>query len=411
VTGHMRVGFHAPDTVEELAYLVAEAADTRTPLEVMGHGTKREVGRPVRHGAVLSTENLAGVPSYEPSELVIVALAGTPVAQLEQLLAENDQEFPFEPLDLGPVLGFGPGQATIGGLIATNFSGSRRILRGSVRDHVLGVQAVNGQGETIRAGGRVMKNVTGYDLGRAMAGSWGTLAVMTEVALKVLPAQREMRTVLCFGLADPNGVEALCLAHGTPFEVSGTIHMHAGLAERLSDQEIANTGASVTAIRVENFPASARYRSSRLKQMLQAYAPALELDTMRSRAFWDEVRKLKIFQKSGRPLWRISTLPSTAAKLVGSLVRKIDVNVLYDWSGGLIWLETPPISDAGAVEIRRTLAEFGGHATLIRAGAQARAAIDVFQPLDPGLMALTASLKKAFDPVGILNPGRMYAGI
>jgi glycolate oxidase FAD binding subunit len=407
----MRVGFHAPDTVEELAYLVAEAADTRTPLEVMGHGTKREVGRPVRHGAVLSTENLAGVPSYEPSELVIVALAGTPVAQLEQLLAENDQEFPFEPLDLGPMLGFGPGQATIGGLIATNFSGSRRILRGSVRDHVLGVQAVNGQGETIRAGGRVMKNVTGYDLGRAMAGSWGTLAVMTEVALKVLPAQREMRTVLCFGLADPNGVEALCLAHGTPFEVSGTIHMHAGLAERLSDQEIANTGASVTAIRVENFPASARYRSSRLKQMLQAYAPALELDTMRSRVFWDEVRKLKMFQKSGRPLWRISTLPSTAAKLVGSLVRKIDVNVLYDWSGGLIWLETPPISDAGAVEIRRTLAEFGGHATLIRAEAEARAAIDVFQPLDPGLMALTASLKKAFDPVGILNPGRMYAGI
>jgi glycolate oxidase FAD binding subunit len=407
----MRVGFHAPDTVEELAYLVAEAADTRTPLEVMGHGTKREVGRPVRHGAVLSTENLVGVPSYEPSELVIVALAGTPVAQLEQLLAENDQEFPFEPLDLGPMLGFGPGQATIGGLIATNFSGSRRILRGSVRDHVLGVQAVNGQGETIRAGGRVMKNVTGYDLGRAMAGSWGTLAVMTEVALKVLPAQREMRTVLCFGLADPNGVEALCLAHGTPFEVSGTIHMHAGLAERLSDQEIANTGASVTAIRVENFPASARYRSSRLKQMLQAYAPALELDTMRSRVFWDEVRKLKMFQKSGRPLWRISTLPSTAAKLVGSLVRKIDVNVLYDWSGGLIWLETPPISDAGAVEIRRTLAEFGGHATLIRAEAEARAAIDVFQPLDPGLMALTASLKKAFDPVGILNPGRMYAGI
>ena len=411
MTGHMRVGFHAPDTVEELAYLVAEAADTRTPLEVMGRGTKREVGRPVQHGAVLSTENLVGVPIYEPSELVLVALAGTPVAQLEQLLAENDQEFPFEPLDLGPVLGFGPGQATIGGLVATNFSGSRRILRGSVRDHVLGVQAVNGQGETIRAGGRVMKNVTGYDVGRALAGSWGTLAVMTEVALKVLPAQREMRTVLCFGLADPNGVEALCLAHGTPFEVSGTIHMHAELAERLSDQEIANNGASVTAIRVENFPASARYRSSRLKQMLQAFAPALELDTLRSRAFWDEVRKLKMFQKSARPLWRISTLPSTAAKLVGSLARKIDVNVLYDWSGGLIWLETPPISDAGAVEIRRTLAEFGGHATLICAEASARAGIDVFQPLDPGLMELTASLKKAFDPVGILNPGRMYAGI
>ena len=407
----MRVGFHAPDTVEELAYLVAEAADTRTPLEVMGRGTKREVGRPVQYGAVLSTESLTGIQLYEPSELVLVALAGTPVAQIEQALVEHDQEFPFEPIDLGPVLGFDRGQGTIGGVVATNFSGSRRILSGSARDHVLGVQAVNGSGETIRAGGRVMKNVTGYDLGRALAGSWGTLAVITEVAIKVLPAQREVRTVLCFGLADPNGIEALCLAMGTPFEVSGTVHMHAELAERLSDQEIANAGASVTAIRVENFPASARYRSSRLKQMLQAYAPALELDTLRSRAFWDEIRTLKMFQKSDRPLWRISTVPSTAAKLVHNLARKIDVRVLYDWSGGLIWLETPPISDAGAVEIRRNLAEIGGHATLIRAEAPARAAIDVFQPLDKPVMALTASLKRAFDPVGILNPGRMYPGI
>ena len=407
----MRVGFHAPDTVEELAYLVAEAADTRTPLEVMGRGTKREVGRPVQYGAVLSTENLTGIQLYEPSELVLVARAGTPIAQIEQALTEHDQEMPFEPIDLGPVLGFGRGQGTVGGMVATNFSGSRRILSGSVRDHVLGVQAVNGSGETIRAGGRVMKNVTGYDLSRALSGSWGTLAVMTEVAIKVLPAQREVRTVLCFGLADPNGIEALCLAMGTPFEVSGTVHMHAELAERLSDQEIANAGASVTAIRVENFPASARYRSSRLKQMLQAYAPALELDTLRSRAFWDEIKTLKMFQKADRPLWRISTVPTAAAKLVHNLARKIDVRVLYDWSGGLVWLETPPISDAGAVEIRRNLAEIGGHATLIRAEAPARAAIDVFQPLDKPVMALTASLKRAFDPVGILNPGRMYPGI
>ena len=244
MTGHMRVGFHAPDNVEELAYLVAEAADTRTQIEVMGRGTKREVGRPMQHGAVLSTENLVGVPLYEPSELVLVARAGTTLAQIEQLLAENDQELPFEPVDLGPMLGFGPGQGTIGGVIAANLSGSRRIRSGSARDHVLGVQAINGRGETIRSGGRVMKNVTGYDLARFLAGSWGTLAMMTEIALKVLPAQREMRTVLCFGLADPTGVQALCMALGTPFEVSGTVHLHAALAEHFSDQEIANAGAS-----------------------------------------------------------------------------------------------------------------------------------------------------------------------
>ena len=407
----MRVGFHAPDTVEELAYLVAEAADTRTPLEVMGHGTKREVGRLVQYGAVLSTESLVGVSLYEPTELVLVALAGTPVAQIEQMLAENDQELPFEPVDLGPVLGFGPGQATIGGVLATNISGSRRILSGSARDHLLGVQAVNGRGETIRSGGRVMKNVTGYDLSRALAGSWGTLAVLTEVAIKVLPTQRDVRTLLCFGLADPTGVEALGLALGTPFEVSGTVHVNGELAQRFSDEEISRPGQSVTAIRVENFPASARYRASRLKQMLQAYAPALELDTARSRMFWDDVKSLRMFERTGRPLWRISMTPTSGPKLVHSLARKIDVRALYDWSGGLIWLDTPLITDAGAVEIRRTLAEFGGHATLIRAEPQARAVIDVFQPLDAPLMALTAALKQAFDPVGILNPGRMYAGI
>ena len=407
----MRVGFHAPDTVEELAYLVAEAADTRTPLEVMGHGTKREVGRLVQYGAVLSTESLVGVSLYEPTELVLVALAGTPVAQIEQMLAENDQELPFEPVDLGPVLGFGPGQATIGGMLATNISGSRRILSGSARDHLLGVQAVNGRGETIRSGGRVMKNVTGYDLSRALAGSWGTLAVLTEVAIKVLPTQREVRTLLCFGLADPTGVEVLGLALGTPFEVSGTVHINGELARRFSDEEISRPGQSVTAIRVENFPASARYRASRLKQMLQAYAPALELDTARSRMFWDDVKSLRMFERTGRPLWRISMAPTSGPKLVHSLARKIDVRALYDWSGGLIWLDTPLITDAGAVEIRRTLAEFGGHATLIRAEPQARAVIDVFQPLDAPLMALTAALKQAFDPVGILNPGRMYAGI
>jgi len=407
----MRVGFHAPDTVEELAYLVAEAADTRTPLEVMGHGTKREVGRLVQYGAVLSTESLVGVSLYEPTELVLVALAGTPVAQIEQMLAENDQELPFEPVDLGPVLGFGPGQATIGGVLATNISGSRRILSGSARDHLLGVQAVNGRGETIRSGGRVMKNVTGYDLSRALAGSWGTLAVLTEVAIKVLPAQREVRTLLCFGLADPTGVEVLGLALGTPFEVSGTVHVNGELARRFSDEEISRPGQSVTAIRMENFPASARYRASRLKQMLQAYAPALELDTARSRMFWDDLKSLRMFERTGRPLWRISMAPTSGPKLVHSLARKIDVRALYDWSGGLIWLDTPLITDAGAVEIRRTLAEFGGHATLIRAEPQARAVIDVFQPLDAPLMALTAALKQAFDPVGILNPGRMYAGI
>ena len=411
MTGHMRLGFHAPETEEELAHLVAEAVDTRTPLEIMGRGTKRDVGHPVGAGAVVSTEAMVGLQLYEPTELVLVAKAGTSLAAIEAKLAENDQELPFEPVDLGPVLGYGPGQATIGGVIGANLSGSRRILKGAARDHVLGVRAVNGRGEVFKAGGRVMKNVTGYDLGRTLAGSWGTLAIMSEIALKVLPAQREARTILFFGLTDQTAIEALCIAMGTPYEVSGTLHLHAELAARFTDEDIAGAEVAVTAIRVENFPASARYRANSLRQVLLAYSPALELDGERSKKFWGEVRALKMFQDKPNPLWRVSTTPSNAAKLIGSLSRKIDVRAAYDWSGGLIWIETPPLTDGGAVDIRRTLAELGGYATLIRAEDATRAGIDVFQPLEPELAALSAKLKHAFDPLGIFNPGRMYRGM
>lgn len=404
----MRLGFHAPETEEELQHLVAEAGESRNPLEIMGTGTKRELGRPVRAGAVLSTEAMTGIELYDPTDLVLVAKAGTPIREVEAQLADNDQELPFEPVDFGRLLGYGPSDGTLGGMIATNISGSRRILKGAARDHVLGVRAINGRGELIKAGGRVMKNVTGYDLSRTLAGSWGTLAVMTEIALKVLPAQRESRTIICFGLTDQTAVEALCIATGLPYEVSGALHLHADIAARMSDAEIADAEGAVTAIRVENFPASARYRASRVRQSLLAYSPALELDAERSKAFWDDVRALKMFQGRANPLWRISTKPTSAAKLIGNLLRTIDVRVAYDWSGGLIWVETPPLTDGGAVDIRRTLAELGGHATLIRADDTIRAGIDVFQPLDPQTAVFSAKLKHAFDPLGIFNPGRMY---
>jgi glycolate oxidase FAD binding subunit len=256
-----------------------------------------------------------------------------------------------------------------------------------------------------------MKNVTGYDLCKAVAGSWGTLAVMTEITMKVLPVAAETRTLLCVGLPDQTAVDVMTLCLGTPFEVSGTVHLQAPLAAKLSDPDIARSGAAITAIRVENFPSAARYRAGRLKDRLAAYSPAVELDNARSRAFWEEIRTLRMFAGSDRPLWRISTIPSRAAKLVAIVARTLEIRVAYDWSGGLIWLETPPTSDAGTVEIRRAIAEFGGHATLIRAERATRASVEVFQPLDPPLAALTARLKAAFDPAGILNPGRMYPGV
>ncbi|MEM7398603.1 MAG: glycolate oxidase subunit GlcE [Pseudomonadota bacterium] len=410
MTAHMRLGFHAPQTEEELSQVVLEAAESRTPLEIMGKGTKRELGHAVRSGAVVSTEQMKGITLYEPTELVMVAKVGTPLVEIEAALAENDQEMPSEPVDLAPVLGYSAGEGTIGGLVATNFSGSRRILKGAVRDHVLGVTAVNGRGEIIKSGGRVMKNVTGYDIARTLVGSWGTLAAMCEVALKVLPVQRESRTLVFYGLTDYAAVEALCLAMGTPYEVSGTVHLHGPLAARLSDADLASSGGAVTAIRVESFPASARYRTSRLREALLAYGPELELDTDRSQAFWKDIRALKMFQDTTFPLWRVSTIPSKAATLVGNLARKIDVRVAYDWSGGLMWIETPSLTDAAAIDIRRQLAEFGGHATLIRGDKVTRAGTDVFQPLEPPHDVLAAKLKHAFDPIGLFNPGRLYRG-
>ena len=408
MTAHMRLGFHAPESEEELSHLIIQAAETRTPIEVLGKGTKRELGHPVKAGAAVSTEAMSGITLYEPTELVMVAKTGTPLAEIETALAENDQELAFEPVDLAPVLGYAPGEGTIGGVVATNISGSRRILKGAARDHVLGIRAVNGRGEIIKAGGRVMKNVTGYDLGRTLAGSWGTLAIMTEVALKVLPVQRESRTIICYGLTDQTAIEALCIAAGTPFEVSGAMHLHADLAARMSDEELAGQGAPVTAIRVENFPASARYRASGVRQAILAYGPDLELDSERSKVFWGDVRGLKMFQGQSNPLWRVATVPSQAAKFIGNLTRKIDVRVAYDWSGGLVWIETPALTDAGAVDIRRQLAEIGGHATLVRADSRIRDGIDVFHPLDAQHATLSAKLKHAFDPLGLFNPGRLY---
>jgi glycolate oxidase FAD binding subunit len=406
-----RLGFRSPDNVQNLCDFVAEAASGRTPIEVRGRGSKHDVGRSVQSGGVVSTEALNGISLYQPTELVMSAGSGTKVEEIEQVLAEYDQELAFEPVDLGPALGADVAQGSIGGVFATNISGSRRVRSGSARDHLLGIKAVNGRGEPFKSGGRVMKNVTGYDLARTLAGSWGTLGILTEVTFKVVPRAKESRTLLCFGLTNQGALEAMHAALDTPFEVSGAAHIEDSLAARFSDKAVVRAAAAVTAIRVENFASSVRYRAARLKERLLEYAPSEELDTGRSLTFWQELRELKMFQESKRPLWRISAAPSHAGKIISNIRRSLDVRVVYDWAGGLIWLDTDLTTDAGAVEIRRAVAEFGGHATLIRAEPATRAIVDVFQPLDPSLMALTARLKAAFDPEGILNPGRMYAGI
>ena len=267
-----------PGSERELQRLIAEAAHAQMPVELLGAGTKRAVGRPTNSGLAISTASLSGVTLYEPTELVIGARAGTPVARIEERLADKGQMLAFEPIDLGPVLGAPADSGTIGAVFATNLSGSRRVMAGGARDHLLGIEAITGAGQSFRGGGRVMKNVTGYDLCRAICGSWGTLAVMTNVIFKVLPRPERTGTLVILGLDDTSGVEALCAALGTPFEVSGAVHLQAPIAARLRHDGLAATQKAVTAVRIETYASSLRYRLDRLKDALRAFGDIHELD-------------------------------------------------------------------------------------------------------------------------------------
>jgi glycolate oxidase FAD binding subunit len=399
-----------PATERELGEALAGATAARAPLEVLGNGSKRGIGRPVQAAAQLSTAALKGITLYEPTELVMSALVGTPLSRIEAELAAKGQMLAFEPLELGPALGGPPGQSTIGGTFATNLSGARRISAGAARDHLLGIRGISGNGTEFKSGGRVMKNVTGYDLSKLLAGSWGTLGVLTEVTFKVLPAAEDGATLALVGLADELAIEALCHAMGTPFEVTGAVHLQAPLAQRLAADLVRATGRSATLVRIEGFARSVAYRVGQLRRELSPFGEAHVLDRDASRELWAELRRLSIFADGQDPVWRISTTPTSGPKVVAAIRRYMDCCAYYDWSGGLVWLEVLSTADAGSADIRRVIASHGGHATLIRADAAVRATVDVFQPLEPTLAQLSRNIKAVLDPGMILNAGRMHSG-
>jgi glycolate oxidase FAD binding subunit len=400
-----------PVDEREFSRVLAEASATRTPLALTGGGSKQAVGRPVNTAASVSTKGLRGVTLYEPSEMVMSARAGTSLEQIEDSLAARRQMLGFEPIELASLAGGDPRQATIAGVFATNLSGARRIRMGAARDHLIGVRAINGRGEAFKSGGRVMKNVTGYDLCRGLAGSWGTLAVISEVTFKVVPMPEDTATLVLLGLPDEIAIEVLCAAMATPYEVSGAVHLQPSLVPRLWHEGLRRQGQAVTALRLENFAKSVAYRKDRLADHLKAYGEIHDLDQPNSLALWSELRQLSVLQGGDAPVWRISTAPGAGPKVVAAVSAYMECRAFYDWSGGLVWAEVLPTTDAGAADIRRVIAAHGGHATLIRADAQVRAAVEVFQPLEAGLEKLSRKLKAAFDPAGILNPGRMYANI
>jgi glycolate oxidase FAD binding subunit len=381
-------------------------------LEIIGQGSKRAIGRPLATDMVLDLSALSGVTLYEPEELVLSAKAGTALAEIEMLLAGKGQRLAFEPMDCGPLLGGPVGRGTIAGTIAANLSGPRRLTAGAARDHLLGFSAVSGRGEAFKSGGRVVKNVTGYDLCKLMAGSWGTLAVLTEVTVKTLPKPETEATVVLLGLDDAAAVRAMLAALGSSCEVGGAAHLPAATAARFPMGEAVAGGRALTALRLEGVAPSVAQRSATLTAALRPHGEAAIVDDMVSRRLWVAIRDVTAFASArgpaDEPLWRISTAPAQGPALVGLVTRAVEAQVLYDWGGGLIWIAA---AAEAAEAIREAVRTLGGHATLLRGPAQLRASLEVFEPQPAGLAALTKRVKEGFDPKAVLNPGRMWAGV
>jgi glycolate oxidase FAD binding subunit len=395
--------------------VVRAAIAGEQPLEIIGHGSKRLIGQPMATNALLDLSSLNAVTSYEPNELIITVQAGAPLADVKSLIDSKNQQFAFEPIDTAPLLGT-PSLGTIGGMIGAGFAGPRRIRAGGARDHLLGAHGVSGFGDSFKAGGRVVKNVTGYDLCKLLAGSWGTLAVMTEVTLKVMPRPESERTLVLRGLDDVTANRAMTAGLGSPFDVSGAAHLP-NSALRADRHELAGLGSTreaVTLLRLEGIAASAAHRAVALATLLAPFGAAETIDDAASAAIWSSVRDVVPFAAAGPlgawPVWRIVCPPASGGTLGEQLARDTGGDVTYDWGGGLIWAALPQKPDAQAALVRQRVGAVGGHATLVRASDEVRRHVDVFHPQPAGVASLSERVRQAFDPKNILNRGRMTRG-
>lgn len=383
----------APPDEAGIAAAVAAAHAAREPLAIEGNGSKRGLLRPVQAARTLSTRAVSGITLYRPSELVISARAGTPLPEIEAALAEEGQHLIAEPPDTGAIFGTDR-PATIGGVVAANLSGPRRIAWGAMRDHVLGIRFVNGEGEVLRSGGRVLKNVTGLDLCKLLSGAHGTLGVITEVTLKVLPAP-ETQASLAVTVADAAaGVRALSAGLGSPYGVSGAAFL---------------PGEGLAVLRLEDFAPSVAYRSDRLAQDLASHGAVRVLDAAESRDLWRRIRDAApLAAGAEEAVWRVSVRPSAGPAVLAAAAQAGGRGFL-DWGGGLAWLAGPADAATHAA-IAAAATAAGGTCTLFRAPEALRLSVAVLPEEPAPLAAIARRVKAALDPAGILNPGRMRAG-
>ena len=391
---------------------VRAALASEQPLEIIGHGSKRQIGQPMATNALLDLSALNAVTAYEPHELIITVQAGAPLADVLSLIDSRNQQFAFEPMNTSGLLGT-PDRGTIGGMIGAGLAGPRRIKAGGARDHLLGAHAVSGFGDSFKAGGRVVKNVTGYDLCKLLAGSWGTLAVMTEVTLKVMPRPESERTLVLRGLDEVTANLAMTGALGSPFDVTGAAHVPNSVFQASVSglDSLGTAREAVTLLRLEGITASVAHRAASLVKALGSFGSAEILADAESAAIWGSLRDVKPFAANGAlgawPVWRIVCPPASGGALGQALARDTGGDVIYDWGGGLIWAALPPKPDAQAGLVRQRVNAAGGHAMLLRASEEMRGKLDVFHPQRSGLADLSERVRHSFDPRHILNRGRM----
>jgi len=381
----MTDGMLRPRDEAELCEMVAAAAVEGARLAICGGGSKALIGRPAPGARALDLRGFAGVVDYDPAELVLTVRAGAPLAEVQALVASQRQMLAFEPFDHGPLFGRPAGAATIGGVVAAGVAGSQRLALGGARDHLLGVRAVSGRGEVFVSGAKVVKNVTGYDLPKLIAGSWGRLAAMTELTLKVLPAPRVAETRILIGLDPAAAVAAMAAAIGSQAEVVAAAHLPGK--------------APVTAFRLQGFPASVAARCEALASRLATFG-MLRDPGAEGAAIWSELQTLRPLP-ADQALWRINCPPHAGAGVAEALQRQ-GASWLMDWAGGLVWAAFD--GDPGVV--RQTARRADGHAQLVRGSPELRAQHPAFHPPEPGIAALEERVRRAFDPQGVFETGR-----
>lgn len=391
----------APETTADAATIIRDAASAGTKLRLAGGATRLCPGADDEM-PVLSARGLTGIVAYNPAEMVMTAKAGTPLAEVEAALEANGQMLPFEPMDHRPLLGT-VGEPTIGGVFAANVSGPRRLVAGAARDSLLGVTFLNGMAQEVKAGGRVMKNVTGLDLVKLMAGSRGKLGLLTEVTFRVLPVPRAVETVVIAGLDDAHAAAAMATAMSLPVEVSGAAHLPFIVAGRFSLG--ARHEGSATVLRIEGLPHSVPARAEKLVEALKSFGPISRLGAAESKVLWREIRDaLPYAANRDKALWRISVAPTAGHQLMGAMRLQAAADSFFDWQGGLIWLQMEASVEADF--LRRAIGHLGGgHATLVRASSAQRYGVPAFEPEAPGVAALNARIVAKFDPSGVFVGG------